>query len=47
MAIEIGGQITIGGQIVIGSFDTNQVLFVTQDDVFLVSQTDQNFVEEQ
>ena len=45
--IIIGGNITIGGQIIIGpvSIDTNT--FITEDSNFLVSETDQNFVEEQ
>jgi hypothetical protein len=45
--IIIGGNITIGGQIIIGpvSIDLND--FVTEDDNFLVSETDLNFVEEQ
>jgi hypothetical protein len=45
--IEIGGNITIGGQIFIGpvSIDIND--FITEDSNFLVSETDQNFIEEQ
>ena len=45
--IEIGGNVTIGGQIVIGPVPVFAVFFITEDDNFLVSQTDQNFVEEQ
>jgi hypothetical protein len=45
--IEIGGAITIGGQIVIGDVPVFTVYFITEDDNFLVSQTDQNFIEEQ
>jgi uncharacterized membrane protein len=45
--IEIGGGITIGGQIIIGPVPIVIKYFVTEDDNFLVSQTDQNFVEEQ
>jgi hypothetical protein len=45
--IEIGGAITIGGQIVIGDVPAYVLYFVTEDDNFLVSQTDDNFVEEQ
>jgi hypothetical protein len=45
--IDIGGAITIGGQIVIGNVPINLMYFITEDDNFLVSQTDQNFVEEQ
>ena len=45
--IDIGGNITIGGQIVIGPIGYPTVYFITEDDNFLVSQTDQNFIEEQ
>jgi hypothetical protein len=45
--IELGGAITIGGQIVIGDVPVFTVYFITEDDNFLVSQTDQNFIEEQ
>ena len=45
--IEIGGDITIGGQIIIGNVPVYVVYFITQDDNFLVSQTDLNFIEEQ
>ena len=45
--IQIGGQIEIGGQIVIGNIPAYTVYFITEDDNFLVSQTDENFVEEQ
>jgi hypothetical protein len=45
--IEIGGNVTIGGQIIIGNIPIAVQYFVTEDDNFLVSQTDQNFVEEQ
>jgi hypothetical protein len=45
--IDIGGQITIGGQIIIGPVSVFTVFFITEDDNFLVSQTDQNFIEEQ
>jgi hypothetical protein len=45
--IIIGGNITIGGQIVIGPVPIYTVYFVTQDDNSLVSQTDDNFIEEQ
>jgi hypothetical protein len=45
--IEIGGAITIGGQIIIGNVPITVNTFITEDDNFLVSQTDQNFVEEQ
>jgi hypothetical protein len=45
--IEIGGNITIGGQIIISDVPVFTMYFITEDDNFLVSQTDQNFVEEQ
>jgi hypothetical protein len=45
--IDIGGNVTIGGQIIIGPVPVFLVFFITEDDNFLVSQTDQNFVEEQ
>jgi hypothetical protein len=45
--IDIGGNIEIGGQIVIGPVPVFTVFFITEDDNFLVSQTDQNFIEEQ
>jgi hypothetical protein len=45
--IDIGGNITIGGQIIIGPVPVFTVFLITEDDNFLVSQTDQNFVEEQ
>jgi len=45
--IEIGGNILIGGSIVIGNVPAFAVFFITEDDDFLVSQTDQNFIEEQ
>lgn len=45
--IIIGGNIEIGGQIIIGNVPVFTVYFITEDDNFLVSQTDQNFVEEQ
>jgi hypothetical protein len=45
--IELGGNITIGGQIIIGNVPVFAVYFITEDDNFLVSQIDQNFVEEQ
>jgi len=45
--IEIGGQIDIGGQIFIGDIFLDVTYFVTQDDNFLVSQTGDNFIEEQ
>lgn len=45
--IDIGDGIEIGGQIVVGNVPVFAVFFITEDDNFLVSQTDQNFVEEQ
>ena len=45
--IEVGGAITIGGQIIIGDVPAYTVFFITEDDNFLVSQTDQYFIEEQ
>jgi hypothetical protein len=45
--IDIGGAITIGGQIIIGDVPVFTVYFITEDDNFLISQTDQNFIEEQ
>jgi hypothetical protein len=45
--INIGGNITIGGQIIIGDVPAFTVFFISEDDNFLVSQTDQNFIEEQ
>lgn len=45
--IELGGLITIGGQIIIGDVPVNFNYFITEDNNFLVSETDQNFVEEQ
>jgi hypothetical protein len=45
--IEIGGNITIGGQIVIGLVSLEINDFITEDSNFLVSETDQNFIEEQ
>ena len=45
--IDIGGGITIGGQIIIGDVPVYLKYFITEDDNFLVSQTDQNFIEEQ
>jgi hypothetical protein len=45
--IDIGGNITVGGQVVIGNVPAYVLYFVTEDDNFLVSQTDDNFVEEQ
>ena len=45
--IEIGGSVTIGGQIIIGDVPAYVLYFITEDDNFLVSQADQNFVEEQ
>jgi hypothetical protein len=45
--IDIGGNITIGGQIIIGPVNVLLNDFITEDSNFLVSETDQNFVEEQ
>jgi hypothetical protein len=45
--IEIGGAITIGGQIIIGDVPIYLNYFVTEDDNFLISEADQNFIEEQ
>jgi predicted proteasome-type protease len=45
--IDIGGNIIIGGQIIIGPIAYPTIYFITQDDNFLVSQTDQTFIEEQ
>ena len=42
--IDIGGAITIGGQIIIGDVPVFTVYFITEDDNFLISQTDQNFI---
>lgn len=45
--IEIGGQITIGGQVIIGPVPVFPDFFITEDDLFLISQTDQNFIDQQ
>jgi len=45
--ITLGGNIIVGGQIVIGNVPIYAIYFISEDDNFLVSQTDQNFVEEQ
>lgn len=45
--IEIGGDITIGGQIIIGDIGAIPFYFITEDDNFLVSQINDNFVEQQ
>jgi hypothetical protein len=46
--IELGAGITVGPGIIIGDtpvfFTAN--LFVTEDDNFLIAETDQNFIEE-
>jgi hypothetical protein len=45
--IEIGGNVAVGGQIVIGNIPIYLNDFISEDGNFLVSQIDQNFVEEQ
>ena len=45
--IEIQGGVTIGGQIIIGPVSIFANEFITEDNNFLVSETDQNFIEEQ
>ena len=45
--IEIGGQITVGGQIIMGDIGIYPIYFITEDDNFLVSETNDNFVDEQ
>ena len=46
--IEIGGGITIGAGITIGHVPAFVTInfFITEDDNFLISETDQNFIEE-
>jgi hypothetical protein len=44
--IEIQGGITIGGGIIIGDVPVTIVEFVTEDDLFLISQTGDQFIEE-
>jgi hypothetical protein len=46
--IELGPGITVGPGIIIGDTPVffTPVFFVTEDDNFLVSETDQNFIEE-
>jgi hypothetical protein len=46
--IEIGGAITIGGQIIIGPVPVfvETMFFITEDNNDLISETDQNFIEE-
>jgi hypothetical protein len=45
--IEIGGQINIGGQVRIGPVPVFPDPFITENDLFLISETDQNFIDEQ
>jgi hypothetical protein len=45
--IEIGGQITVQGQIIIGDIGIFPIYFITEDDNFLVSETNDNFVDQQ
>jgi hypothetical protein len=45
--IVIGGNITIGGQVIIGDVPIYFNYFITEDSNFLVSETNQNFIEEQ
>ncbi len=47
MSITVEGGIVIGGQVIIGDVPAYVLYFITEDDNFLVSQADQNFVEEQ
>jgi hypothetical protein len=46
--IEIQGGITIGPGIIIGDTPVffTPIFFVTEEDNFLISETDQNFIEE-
>ena len=44
--IEIQGGITIGAGITIGNVPVFFNFFITEDDNFLISETDQNFIEE-
>ena len=46
--IELGPGITVGPGIVIGDTPVffTPVFFVTEEDNFLISETDQNFIEE-
>ena len=45
--IEIQGGIEIGGGIIIGDAPVYPIYFITEDSNFLVSQTDEYFIEEQ
>ena len=45
--IEIGGQIIIGGQVVIGNVPLEVAYLITETDNFFISETGENFVEEQ
>ena len=46
--IELGAGITVGPGIIIGDVPVffTPTLFITENDTFLVSETDQNFIEE-
>jgi hypothetical protein len=44
--IEIGGGIQIGGNILIGDIPIDVTYFITEDSNFLISQTDEYFIEE-
>jgi hypothetical protein len=46
--IELGAGITVGPGIIIGDTPVffTPVFFVTEEDNFLISETDQNFIEE-
>lgn len=47
MPVEIQGGITVEGQVIIGDIGIFPVYFITEDNNFLVSQTDDNFVDQQ
>lgn len=46
MAIEVGSGIEIGSGITLGSQVAFTVYFITEDNNFLISEDDQNFIEE-
>lgn len=46
MAIEVGSGIEIGSGITLGSQAAFTVYFITEDNNFLISEDDQNFIEE-
>ena len=46
MAIEVGSGIEIGSGITLGNQVAFTVYFITEDNNFLISEDDQNFIEE-